>query len=392
MSGKPRERAPGSEDPAAAGETDRQPATAEEDRPLNAPQWQELADAVWLAAHWSLAGRIGPGPSGLMDGEAPDDEAPSPTVPPFDTRPQPAADEPDSSTPAAAQPSFASQEPIQLLVESPLLPRARSAEAPTAARRSAQLARSLHRLRRRMPSRHQLQFDEEATAEQMFTDGLWMPLLRPSEARAFELVVLIDDSPTMSIWHQETTALLSAAEHSGSFGSVRTVRLDLPNDASGSPTLRWSATQSFTDPGEMLSGRAGQLFLIVTDGLAHGWVGSGADDLLARLGHAGPTALVSLLPPHLRHRSSLYPHNAVLEAAGFGAANRNLSYGPSPGGLDPLRPLPQAGEDRVVVPVLSLKPESLAAWAGLVVGERGVRRALPVVVAGALSEGIPRPG
>ncbi len=56
-----------------------------------------------------------------------------------------------------------------------------------------------------------------------------------------------------------------------------------------------------------------------------------ADDLLGRLGHAGPTALVHLLPPHLRHRTSLYPYQAVLEAGGFGAANDGLGHWAPPG-------------------------------------------------------------
>ncbi len=44
------------------------------------------------------------------------------------------------------------------------------------------------------------------------------------------------------------------------------------------------------------------------------------------------------------------------------------------------------------VPVLSLKPGSLGTWADLVTGERGVRRSLPVVLAGALAKGAPAPG
>ncbi|MEK8145741.1 hypothetical protein NKH18_44125 [Streptomyces sp. M10(2022)] len=43
------------------------------------------------------------------------------------------------------------------------------------------------------------------------------------------------------------------------------------------------------------------------------------------------------------------------------------------------------------MPVLSLRPGSFRAWADLVTGERGLRRTLPVVLAGAMARGV-RPG
>jgi hypothetical protein len=239
-------------------------------------------------------------------------------------------------------------------------------------------------------SRLELLLDEELTAERMVADELWIPLLRPGRARAFDLVVLVDDGPTMAIWQQEAAVLSTAAEHSGAFRSLRTVRLNVPG--AGTPTLRWSPAGRTADLREIVDGGRDRVFLIVTDGLGPGWAAPAADDLLQLLGHAGPTALLHLLPPHLRHRSSLHPHDAVLESGGFGAPNPVLLLGPPPGGPDPLRPLPQVGGAHLAVPVLSMKPGSLAAWADLVVGERGVRRALPAVVAGSLHKGKPAPG
>ncbi|GAA2279258.1 FxSxx-COOH system tetratricopeptide repeat protein [Streptomyces atrovirens] len=394
MNGLPRERAPGpeEEEPAGAAAAEQplgQPAPSEGDLPGAAPHWHELADALWLAAQWSRAGRTAPESSAPVDDDWAADAPPPAAVPPPDAGRQPVSDD---SAPGAAptRPVLAPEGRGPLLVESPLLPGAGFSESDRPARRSALLSRSLHRLGRRVESRHELLLDEELTAERMVADELWIPSLRPGRARAFHLVVLVDDGPTMAIWQQETAALSTAAEHSGAFRSLRTVRLNVPG--AGAPTLRWSAAGRTADLGEIVNGRQDRMFLIVTDGLGPGWAAPSADHLLRLLGHAGPTALLHLLPPHLRRRSSLHPHDAVLESGGFGATNRGLFLGPPPSGPDPLRPLPQVGGEALVVPVLSMKPGSLAAWADLVVGERGVRRALPAVVAGSLHKGKPAPG
>ncbi|MFF4833083.1 FxSxx-COOH system tetratricopeptide repeat protein [Streptomyces sp. NPDC001315] len=404
------------------------------------PRWQEVADAVWLAAYWSRHGgpqdrRQAPSP-GSADGRTrprpvrpeaaedaaniddvqhteevrrPDpaaavDDVRTPAPPAQDPRPPGTQTPPETPGTSATRPGLrdpgATPTPaprllpdpeghLRLHIGPPLLPAAEP-ERPGPGRRTALLARALHQLARRIPSRDTLELDEETTAEQGVVDGLWMPFLRPARTSAFDLVVLTDDAPTMRIWEDTTARLAQAAEHSGAFRGVRTVAVNVPR--TGRATLRRGPGQVAADPAELLDGRGGRVFLVVTDGLAHGWAAPAADELLGRLAHAGPTALVHLLPPHLRHRSSLYPYQAVLEAGGFGAPNDGLGHWAPPGGPDPLRPMPDTGDGAVAVPVLSLKPGSLAAWADLVTGERGVRRALPVVLAGTLTKGAPAPG
>ncbi|WP_256984244.1 FxSxx-COOH system tetratricopeptide repeat protein [Streptomyces sp. XY006] len=354
----------------------------------SALRWQDLADAVWLAAHWTDSGT-----HVRTDGNSPDAEGagPAPATPPRLSHEDPGAQPGREDALGPEIPSFTPDpdgaDRIRLGV--PALSRERPT-APTGGGPAAELARVLHRLSRQVPSHDAVQLDEEATAERGIFDELWLPTLRPADATAFELVILMDDAPTMAVWREETTALAAAAEHSGAFRAVRTVDVVVPR--SGEPMLRWSAAGTTADVGEVLNGRKDRLFLVVTDGLRHGWATPAADHLLGRLGRAGPTALVHLLPPHMRHRSSLYPYPAQLEAGGFGATNRRLSLQPSAGGLDPMRPLPRLVDGTLPVPVLSLKAGSFSAWADLVVGERGVRRALPTVVAGTLHQGVPAPG
>ncbi|MEU2910732.1 FxSxx-COOH system tetratricopeptide repeat protein [Streptomyces massasporeus] len=370
MEGKPGRPAPGS---GPAG------------RP-SAPRWQDLADAVWLTAHWSRAGAILPARDDLPDAEA--DGAPESTPRPTRTEPP---HPPGDDTAVSAAPSFTPDPdgPDRVQLGVPALSSARPT-APAGSGPAAELARALHHLSHQVPSYDAVQLDEEATAERGIFDELWLPTFRPADATAFELVVLVDEAPTMAVWREETAALTAAAEYSGAFRAVRTV--DVVVRQRGEPMLRWSAAGTTADPGELLNGRKDRIFLVVTDGLGHGWAAPAADHLLGRLGQAGPTALVHLLPPHMRHRSSLHPYPAELEAGGFGAANHCLALRPPPGGLDPMRPLPRPEEGALPVPVLSLKAGSFSAWADLVTGERGVRRVLPAVVTRTLHQGAPAPG
>ncbi|MFE9771693.1 FxSxx-COOH system tetratricopeptide repeat protein [Streptomyces sp. NPDC005931] len=418
----------------------RHPAGGPDVETEDVPHWQEVADAVWLAAHWDRHG--GPGATGqdaaphpgavrTTGGPAPSGIAPAPgdtgepAVPseradpadlPFPSAPRlpeaphpfggttprtgrparPSGGDPDGAPGPPTAPAIAGggllpdpEGPATFPVGGPLLPEANLPQHGPG-RRTALIARALHQLARRVPSRDALELDEETTAEQGLADGMWMPFLRPARTPAFDLVLLADDAPTMRIWEETTARIAEAAEHSGAFRAVRAVEVTVPR--TGIATLNWTSGGAAADPAELLDGRGGRVFLVVTDGLAHGWAAPAADALLGRLARSGPTALVHLLPPHLRHRTSLYPHPAVLEAGGFGVPNDGLAHWAPPGGPDPMRPLPEAGDDSVPVPVVSLKPGSVAAWADLVTGERGVRRSLPVVLAGTLTKGAPAPG
>ncbi|GGV71192.1 cytochrome c [Streptomyces griseoloalbus] len=416
-----------------------QPFPSPDGEALDPPRWQDVADAVWLAAYWDHhGGPSGAGPEAEPYPDAtrpaagagtvgatprtqdePDGETPPAHADPADPTTGPGLPEPlaqplsdRAGTPRRAEPPPSADPggvpgpaPRPVLADGGLLPHPEGAGTlhvgrpllPDAnlpqhgpGRRTALLARALHQLARRVPSRDTVELDEEATAEQGVADGMWMPFLRPARTSAFDLVLLADDAPTMRIWEEAVAGLAEAAEHSGAFRSVRTLRVTLPR--TGAATLRWTSGGAVADPAELLDGRGGRVFLAVTDGLAHGWAASAADTLLSRLARSGPTALIHLLPPHLRHRTSLYPHPAVLEAGGFGMPNDCLGHWAPPGGPDPLRPLPEAADDSLPVPVLSLKPGSVAAWADLVTGERGVRRSLPVVLAGTLTKGAPAPG
>jgi tetratricopeptide (TPR) repeat protein len=395
MNGLPRERAPGPDDtgshpaPGLAGD---------------GPSWQDIADSAWLASRRLAADRtIAPA---LPGKPLPHPEPPSTPYLPADMshpRPQPSGgadvDPPlrpgiqDTGPGGAYAPESngavtSAQTHLTTTVgtstEEPATYTAARAGNALRAPRPVPLAKAMRRLGRRVASRTLTELDETRTAEHGINDGLWVPYLLPVRENAFDLVLLVDDAPTMRGWERTARQLVVEAARSGAFRDVRSVSVSVTT--AGPPVLRRPGGQR-ADPAELLDGRGSRLFLVVTDGLGAGWAGEAADTLLARLAGGGPTALVHLLPPYLRHRSSLYPFRATLEAAGFGQLNRYLGCRPPHSLPDPVRPLPEPGDGAVPVPVLSLRPESFRAWADLVTGERGVSATLPVVLAGALAKG-----
>ncbi|MEU5718690.1 FxSxx-COOH system tetratricopeptide repeat protein [Streptomyces sp. NPDC020403] len=381
MNGLPRERAPDS----TAAST-----RAATGRPADGTSWRDLGDGVWLAAAWRRAGRTSHGETDPAGGALPE-EGPEP--PPTDLPPPGAEPWSPETVPAGSTDTLDPRDLVLRAVEEARAgrPEAVLPPSPRPSRRTAplRLARALRGLGRSVPSRHQRRLDEERTAEHGLSDGLWIPYLEPVQERAFDLMLLVDSAPTMPVWADTVSRLTDEAVRSGAFRDVRTVDVALPGGAA--PVLRWPGNRH-AHPAELLDGRGARLFLVVTDGLAPGWADRGADELLGRLSAAGPTALVHLLPPYLRHRSSVYPFRARLDAGGFGALNRHFLCHSVHGVPEGARALTGSGDGSVAVPVLSLRPGSFRAWADLVTGERGVRRALPVVLAGAMAKGVSTPG
>lgn len=206
----------------------------------------------------------------------------------------------------------------------------------------------------------------------------------PAHGRSFDLLLLVDDTVTARVWREHMDWIMAEAERSGVFHRVRSARLDFPQQLDAAIALPGSG-EAIGSPSEPEPPTGPSMHLVLTDGLAAAWASAAADTLLRRLGAAGPTAVVDLLPTHLWHRSSLAPHRAHLSAAGFGSPNTDLGYERTyelAGGAEADRGLP---EDCLPVPVLSYKQESLATWARLVSGDAGVRPVLPVVTVGRLA-------
>lgn len=233
-----------------------------------------------------------------------------------------------------------------------------------------ELQRALRPLKRRVPSRHAGELDEEATVDSLaqrsapHRRGALLPVLRPAPERWLDAVLVVDGHQTgLLLWTPLAREVHRLLMHLGAFRDVRMRYLHTRPD--GSPGLsahpaphpgRIRDTSEIHDP----SGR--RLVLVLTDGVAPGWRDPSVREAMRQWATAGPLAVLQALPERLWRRTALPAVPARLRRAPVSAANTELAY---TGRRRGTRELP-AGS--IPVPVLELSPEWLKPWAELVAG------------------------
>ncbi|MEW2525453.1 FxSxx-COOH system tetratricopeptide repeat protein [Streptomyces sp. NPDC047071] len=347
------------------------------------PTWTELADAVYLAACRDAAlpvfppqqaarGTIAPGRPAPAAADAPDAPG-TPDAPGERThehpqerpqehprqRPQERAQQHPQEQPRAAHekaPPVAAA-PVRPLVGlrggfggAPGAEQAARAEGPRLD--SLALGRALRPLRLFWSSPYDTALDEEATAEQAAVDGLWTPVCRSLPERRQDLLLLVDDGPSMALWRRTARQIVALMEQTAAFRTVR--------------RLRWSPHGA---PPAALSPSARQLVLVVTDGGHDAWRDGSAAAFLHRLAGTSPTAVLNVLPQHLWDLTLPTVTPTRLRTASPAEPNRRYDAEACSPEADALAPhaVPEPGPaDAIAVPVVELRPESLGRWARLV--------------------------
>ncbi|WP_437313490.1 SAV_2336 N-terminal domain-related protein [Sorangium sp. So ce385] len=237
-----------------------------------------------------------------------------------------------------------------------------------------QLGRALRPLRRRVDSRTRLELDEASTAHHAarlriaWRDAPLVPVLRPTRARWLDAVLLIDRSQTMAIWRRMLEEWETLLHRLGAFRNVRVWHM-LPGKGDKGPELASpaDATRSWIarDAAELNEVRSRRLVLIATDCIAPLWQSQSIRAFLAEQAKAGPLALLQMLPPHLWSRTALGRlERYSLQSASPGAPAHRLAATP----VDVDDADDAARAEVPPIPVVTLEPEALAAWARLLVG------------------------
>ncbi len=380
------------------------------------PAWEDVADTLWLAAQLGrdqqLQAPAEPLPGPALAGEALPGQAGDTRVRPDAPNvgpPQPAADatprrshradrgEPRAAVGAAAPPGSMARRGLAFQVHAgTALPGARG------------LGNALRPLKRRLPSGTARVLDEEATAEQAASQGVWGPVLRPALTRWLDLALVIDQSPSMAVWERTVAELRRLLERHGSFRDVRTWQLDTDGDAAvlhpqTGPAMRrqTGARERRSAPRELVDPTGRRLIAIVSDGVAPAWFSGSVPAMLAEWGKSGPVVLVNLLPQRLWRHTAAETEPAGLRALGPGTPNAKLqvlsertralreraailtAFDDAEAaaalsrelGREPGAP---SGAGQVAVPVVTLERQWLAPWATLVAGAGG--REMPSAV------------
>lgn len=207
--------------------------------------------------------------------------------------------------------------------------------------------------------------DEDATADRAAECGLVWPVLHPARGRVADLQLLVDSSPSMTVWAQMLHELREVCEWVGAFRSVRVRHLH--QDGAAVWASVWPRADAPRVPAEQLLDPDGRrVTLVVSDCAGPLWQGGAMRELLHRGAHGGPLAVLQPLSPRLWARTRLPAEPGTLHRR--------------PGAYSPLQFIPLRRTDRALpspgalpVPILAASPGALSTWARLTVGNSGIR-------------------
>ncbi|MEV0775773.1 SAV_2336 N-terminal domain-related protein [Streptomyces sp. NPDC050428] len=322
---------------------------------------RELAEAVWLARLTAPQPRTG---------DRPEHHEPPParhTGP--DEAARPAGDEPE---PRPEPPPRSAEHTAPLSLYAPsggdaVPTRSFPIRAPATGAVSGllDLQRALRPLRGYRPPVPPVlgaELDEEATAERSAADGFLRPVRRPAAHREAEIQLLMDASPTASVWQLTLERLRQACERLGAFRDVQVHYLHQGPDGSAMAGTGPDSHHTRLRPADQhrdVTGR--RLTLVISDCVGPLWQSGGAQRLLHRWAEVSQIAVVQPLPPRLWDRTALPADPGMLvHEPGVGRGMRFVAderHG---------RAEPPAGA--LPVPVLLPTARVLGGWAGLLGG------------------------
>jgi hypothetical protein len=328
---------------------------------------RELADALWLEYQWCVADE--------QIADSPDEPLPS-GLPDDDTWPPPLPAEPTAPVQSPDQPRHGDTRPALPTRQSG--PSADQAAVPLAPEVDRAIPRALRPLHQVVASHHDEVLDEEATAEQALVDPRWLPVFTPARERRWNIVLVIDSSPSMALWWSTARAVAAMLERQGAFRNVQ-IRL-LGGDAEHGFTLRGNTVGAPRHGiSDLLDPTGRRIVLVLTDGAAKQWQSGTALSVLRQWGRTLPVAMVHLLPWQTWHRTGLRIHRLRFRAPSPGAANARLFWRSQVTAADPFY---EDLTDTTPIPVLGLGARWLGPWSGLVSGTTSRWVDLPAVLAG----------
>lgn len=186
------------------------------------------------------------------------------------------------------------------------------------------LARSLRAFDRKWQAGRRQQLDLDASVAGYARTGRLTPIFRAAPERWFEATVLVDDSPSMALWHETAAEFTALLRQLGAFRSVRRLTLVLDGDA---PRVRNAAGRA-THPRQLRSSTGRRLVLVLSDCLAEAWSGDAVWRTLWDWARSTPTALVNPLPSSIWRRTGLDLPAVRVASSAIGGANTTLRYQP----------------------------------------------------------------
>ncbi|MFG2911091.1 SAV_2336 N-terminal domain-related protein [Kitasatospora sp. NPDC048286] len=311
-----------------------------------------LSEAIWLASRLGSAAPLSPGGDGDLAEPADESTAEAPdTVAPQTTPPTAPPTVPRGRTPV---PAFHERLPgSDSLVRGDASSIPRAGALPLA----LEVSRALRPWKRPWRAGRRRTLDVGATVDGYARSGDLLPVFGAAPERWFDLVLVVDRSPSMQVWTETVDAFAGTLDRLGAFRTLQ-VR-DLTFDADSSPQLRDSQGRSST-VGQLRSPNGRRLVLTVSDCATDAWRAPAVWQQLRTWARTTPVALLNPLPTKLWRRSGLDLPTVRATPDRPGASSPRLSFT-----LPLLLPEPTGdGTDRswLPLPVVSLSPRHLDRW------------------------------
>lgn len=318
---------------------------------------RELADLLWL-------GRVLPRHKSETDSiTLPDVELPKP---PTDTAPPPASIG-DSASPPPPLPSQTTAPSVSAKSDPSLyasgmavgkhgLPASQiRVPGATALPDALAISRALRPFARRYRAGRRLVLDEEATVQRTAETRFLHPVFRPAPERWFEVALVVEDVPSMTIWQQTIREFRLLLERQGAFRDVRLWHLQFQ---AGRFHVREAAGVQ-RSPAALLHPAGRRLVMMLSDCSSRQWRDGTMARLVRQQAECMPVVVVHLLSENLWRNTAPGVPGAGVKASLPGQPNTQLTV-----------ELPwwaQTDDGAYVpLPLVALNPEHLAEWARMV--------------------------
>ena len=241
------------------------------------------------------------------------------------------------------------------------------------------LVRAMKPLLKQIESQLLSYVNEVATVERIAETDIWSPVMELGQEPWFDVALVIDSSPAMSIWQRLIQDIQRLLRCYGSFRDFRVWQLVVTDGKAGVWTAA-SPDPVARSPKALLTPDARRLVLVFSDCTANYWWDGLLQPTLEMWGDAMPTAIWQVLPDWMWKRTAL--------GVGEYVAVRNHIPGANNSKLTPVflslrsavkrrRQPPEPVSDSalaipapVCIPVVTSEGKSLEAWSRMLAGDR----------------------
>ncbi len=232
---------------------------------------------------------------------------------------------------------------------------------------SLALVRALRPLKRQIETNDSWIIDEEATVRRIADTGIWIPVLKANKQRWLELALVLDESPSMRLWHDTVKELRALLVQLGAFRDIRTWKLKTSGKDQRVDLHAGEGETPCHFRGLVNTARP-RLIVIVSDFISPAWQGEELIEWLNVWGREHPVNFMQLLPQRLWRQSRLRTAR-LLKVTNPASETPNSRFHVHQPALPWAKPVTKKA---IPFPLISLESDLLADWAHFIVGNKKI--------------------